>query len=152
MKTRYFLDCEFDSHGGALLSMALVTDYNRSLYITTNEQPKDPWVIDNVVLKLDDYSTIDTLALSIPVNKVGFYLRSFIRDKSPLIVADSPVDIGRLCQAISTDPDGNWQSTDYPSMTFLVENVDCYPTTLKDAIQHNAWHDARALRQKLMHL
>lgn len=52
----------------------------------------------------------------------------------------------------------NWQlirwrgqvaSADYPTMTFEVHNVDCYPTTLPGAVQHNAWRDAMALREKL---
>lgn len=62
---------------------------------------------------------------------------------------DSPVDIGRFCQAISTGDDGGWASTNYERMTFTVENVDCYPTDLPGAIQHNAWWDAMALRHKL---
>jgi hypothetical protein len=34
-------------------------------------------------------------------------------------------------------------------MTFEVHNVDCYPTALEGAVQHNAWWDAMALRAAL---
>lgn len=40
----------------------------------------------------------------------------------------------------------------YPRMTFEVHNVDCYPTTMKGAVQHNAWWDAMALRHTLTQL
>jgi hypothetical protein len=83
-------------------------------------------------------------------NEVGGSLRWFMSaDKSPVIVTDSPVDVGRFCRALSTGPDGGWASADYPRMTFEVHNVDCYPTDLEGAVQHNAWWDAMALRRKL---
>jgi hypothetical protein len=68
---------------------------------------------------------------------------------SPVIIADSPVDIWRFCEAISTGSDGEWASTEFPHMSFEVHNVDCYPTDLPGAVQHNAWWDAMALRHKL---
>ena len=66
-----------------------------------------------------------------------------------LVIADSPVDIGRFCDALTTSPTGGWASAEYRLMTFEVHNVDCYPTTLEGAVQHNAWWDAMALRRLL---
>ena len=87
----------------------------------------------------------------IPLNEVGPSIRSFIGDDNqPVIIADSPVDIGRFCTAISTGSDGNWASTDYPFMQFEVHNIDCYPTDLVGVVQHNAWWDAMMLRDKLV--
>jgi hypothetical protein len=60
------------------------------------------------------------------------------------------VDIGRFCAAISTAANGGWASADYPRITFEVHNVECYPTTLPGAVQHNAWWDAMALREYLL--
>lgn len=119
---RYYIDCEFDGHGGPLLSIALVREDGRSIHIGVLMEARDPWVVENVV----------------PI--MGRHGATF---------ADSPVDIGRFCSALTTSPLGGWASAEYPLMTFEVHNVDCYPTTLEGAVQHNAWWDAMALRQKL---
>lgn len=143
-----YIDCEFDGHGGPLLSIALVRSREDSLYIrVTDTEAKDPWVVANVVPLLDSHEA--------PVNmrarllEVGGLMRAFLGSGSPVIIADSPVDIGRFCEALSTGADGGWASTGYPQMTFEVHNVDCYPTELPGAIQHNAWWDALALREKV---
>jgi hypothetical protein len=146
---RYYLDCEFDGHGGPLLSMALVKADGPSVHIRTTTRAADPWVIANVEPHMDSHDA-DSYGLYVPPNGVGEWLRNFIGDdRNPVIVADSPVDIGRFCAAISTGMDGGWASADYPKMTFEVHNVDCYPTALAGAVQHNAWWDAMALREKL---
>lgn len=148
---RFYLDCEFDGHNGPLLSMALVPEEGASIHIQIMTQPKDPWVIANV-MPLMEHHEAETMAL-VPSNSVGEELRAYLGScEHPVIIADSPVDISRFCAAISTDPSGAWASTDYPQMTFEVHNVDCYPTTLPSAVQHNAWWDAMALCRKLSEL
>lgn len=145
---RYFIDCEFDGHGGPLLSMALVRSRADSMIAVTDAKPSDPWVIANVMPVMHKDAAATTYFCG--PNNVGAALRKFIGDdQAPVIIADSPVDIGRFCQAISTGDDGGWASTDYPRLTFEVHNVDCYPTDLPGAVQHNAWWDAMALRAKL---
>jgi hypothetical protein len=146
---RYYLDTEFDGHGGALLSLALVEEVGISLYIRTTARAKDSWVQQNVEPLMHEHNA-HLRALDVPPDWVGDNLRSFLRnDPEPVIIADSPVDIGRFCAAISTGRDGGWSSTDFARMTFEVHNVDCYPTTLEGAVQHNAWWDAMALRHLL---
>lgn len=143
---RFYIDCEFDGHNGTLLSIAMVCENGRSIHIRTTEQAHDPWVVSNVVPLLDRHAAPRSEWVSL--NDVGGGLRSFIGPvEKPVIIADSPVDIGRFCTAISTGPDGGWASADYPLMTFEVHNVDCYPTDLPGAVQHNAWWDAMALRR-----
>jgi hypothetical protein len=106
----------------------------------------DPWVEANVMPIMDSHHA--DLSWSVRRYEVGTPLRGFIGDcQHPVIIADSPVDIGRFCHAISTGEDGKWRSTGYPGMTFIVHNVDCYPTALPGAAQHNAWWDAMALRE-----
>ena len=145
---RYYIDCEFDGHGGPLLSMALVTDGDDSIHIAAKQFATDSWVIANVVTIMDQHSA--PKSAYVHEYEVGGVIRAFIGDDTaPTIIADSPVDIGRFCAAISTGPDGKWASADYPRMTFEVHNVDCYPTDLEGAVQHNAWWDAMALRRKL---
>ncbi len=146
---RYFLDTEFDGHGGPLLSVALVREDGLSLHVRTTARATDPWVIANVEPHMDRHDA-DVIGYSVEPDRVGISLRSFLDpDQCPVIVADSPVDIGRFCAALSTGEDGGWASADYPLMTFEVHNVDCYPTTLPGAVQHNAWWDAMALRHLL---
>lgn len=146
---RYFIDCEFDGHNGALISMAVVRSRVDSLMIVALDQEvSDSWVRDNVlpVLHADDAG--ETVFCT--RNAVGANIADFIgSDTLPTIIADSPVDIARFCAAISTSLDGTWADTPYTRMTFEVHNVDCYPTALSGAVQHNAWWDAMALREKL---
>ena len=142
----FYIDCEFDGHDGPLLSVAMVRGDGISMHVQTFERASDPWVIANVMPAMNAHKGA-TWSGRVDLPLVGGMMRQFIGDcQNPTIIADSPVDIGRFCRAISTGPDGGWQSTGYPSMTFIVRNVDCYPTTLEGAVQHNAWWDAMALR------
>jgi len=147
---RFYIDCEFDGHAGPLLSFAIVAEDGRGMHYRVRDvQPVDPWVIENVMPLMATHEASEGHVGVL--NSLGWALRKFIgASESPIIIADSPVDIGRFCAAISTGDDGGWASTDYPKMTFEVHNVDCYPTDLPGAVQHNAWWDAMALRRKLM--
>ncbi len=148
---KVYIDCEFDGHNGPLLSIAIVPENGGGAHIKLIDALNpvgDPWVAENVIPLMDSHAAPLSF-LSLP-NEVGTLLRAVMKDAAcPVIIADSPVDIGRFCAAISTGADGNWASCDYPQMTFEVHNVDCYPTDLPGAVQHNAWWDAMALREKL---
>ena len=149
--TRYYLDTEFNEHGGKLISLALVTDRHVPLYII-NDEPMNPtpWVSANVLVsRVLRSGPVQPVVLQ-SANQFGEVIRNYIGNENhPVIIADSPVDIWRFCQVLSTNDDGEWASADYPMMTFEVHNVDCYPTDLEGAIQHNALWDAMALRHKL---
>lgn len=148
MEQRFYVDCEFDGHNGPLLSVALVREDGHSIHIRSLETASEPWVVANVEPLMDEHQA--GLAQWIPLDEVGPSIRAFIGDCAcPVIIADSPVDIGRFCRALSTGPGGGWASVDYPAMRFEVHNVDCYPTDLPGAVQHNAWWDAMALRHRL---
>lgn len=143
----FYIDCEFDGHNGSLLSIALVGDTD-SIHIKTTAPARDDWVLQNVLPLMDMHNAPKSASVSL--NDVGSVIRAFLGDcKCPVIIADSPVDIGRFCRALSTSTDGQWASTDFPAMRFEVHNVDCYPTTLEGAFQHNAWWDAMALKAAL---
>jgi hypothetical protein len=145
---RYFIDCEFDGHNGALLSMAIVPETGASLHISTRERATDLWVIENVIPVMGQHQgSIDCVC---ETNYVGPLLKKFLSgDDDITIISDSPVDIYRFCRALSTGEDYEWASSNFSTLKFEVHNVDCYPTTLKYAVQHNAWWDAMALREKL---
>jgi len=143
----FYIDCEFDGHNGQLLSIALVGETD-SIHIKTTAPARDDWVLQNVLPLMDMHNAPKSASVSL--NDVGSVIRAFLGDcKCPVIIADSPVDIGRFCRALSTSTDGQWASTDFPAMRFEVHNVDCYPTTLEGAVQHNAWWDAMALKAAL---
>ena len=145
---RFYIDCEFDGHDGPLLSVALVREDGYSIHIRADVEPMDLWVRQNVLPIMDSHEASESA--TVYHDRVGSVIRGFIGDcERPVIIADSPVDIGRFCRELSTGPDGQWASTDYPAMAFEVHNVDCYPTALEGAVQHNAWWDAMALRQVL---
>ena len=146
---RFYVDCEFDGHNGDLISIAMVREDGVGLHVIAEDaRITDPWVDENVIPILLSHHAAWTEIVT--GNKVGTILRTFLGgEQNPVIVADSPVDIGRFCRAISTGEDGGWQSVHLPRMTFEVHNVDCYPTRLEGAVQHNAWWDAMALRDKL---
>ena len=147
-ETRFYIDCEFDGHNGPLLSLAIVRDDDYSIHMRIAQEAKDPWVRKNVMPLMDQHKA--TQSGIVYINDVGGVIRAFIGDCScPVIIADSPVDIARFCRALSTGPDGEWASADYPAMRFEVHNVNCYPTDLPGAVQHNAWWDAIALRRAL---
>ena len=146
--TRFYIDCEFDGHNGPLISMGIIREDGRDLYIMVESHPRNLWVLENVVPVLERHSAYVTWVC--PPNLVGGAIRSFIGlCECPVIIADSPVDIARFCAAISTSEDGDWQSTNYRAMRFEVHNVDCYPNDIEGAVQHNAWWDAVSLRYAL---
>lgn len=148
MVDRFYIDCEFDGHGGQLMSFAMVREDGFSVHITTDAIARDPWVLANVVPLLDSHDA--DLIWTTEINNVGTVLHHFMEHcERPVIVADSPVDIGRFCTAITTNPNGGWASAEYSLMTFEVHNVDCWPNDIPGAVQHNAYWDAMALRHKL---
>jgi len=148
MSDRFYIDCEFDGHNGPLLSLALVREDGDSIHIRADIEPMDLWVRRNVLPLMDSHRAAKSI--KVYLNDIGGVIRAFIGDcGNPTIIADSPVDIGRFCRALSTGSDGEWASANFPRMTFEVHNVDCYPTDLVDAVQHNAWWDAMALRSTL---
>jgi hypothetical protein len=142
---RYYLDTEFDGFGGALLSMALVREDGESWYAVHGEPLiRDAWVRLNVAPIL--------FACDVPTGRlerpdVQASLAWFLRgDPDPVIVTDWPADIRYFCQYIEL-PGGNMLPI--PALKFELHRVDAYPTTLVGAVQHNAWWDAMALREKL---
>lgn len=147
---RFYIDCEFDGHGGPLLSFGIESEKGRGLHYRVSDAPpvQDPWVAKNIIPIMGQHCA--TLNYRGPLNALGSVLRKFIEPcQQPIIIADSPVDIGRFCAAISTNADGKWASAEYPLMRFEVHNVDCWPNDLSGGVQHNAWWDAKALHYAL---
>lgn len=150
---RYYLDTEFNGHGGALLSLALVRDDLRYIYAIMPAPPRSqivPWVASNVIPIMHDVPK--QIAPVYPASQVhlAHALSAFFKgDENPVIVTDWPTDIKMFCEAIMVKPD---EMVSIPRLTFEMHRVDAYPTRVADAVQHNAWWDAVALRQKLIEI
>jgi hypothetical protein len=149
---RYYLDTEFDGAGGPLLTLALVREDGASLYLHHDFEPMDIWVQRNVKPLIADCP--EPPVTSWDREALAGALADFIRDDpAPVIVADWLADISHCCDLLRagslywSDPQGHLG--DIPPLRFEVSNVDAYPTTLPGAVQHNAWWDAMALREKL---
>lgn len=144
--TIWYIDYEFDGHNGQNISMAMVSEQKELYLVATDLFIKDEWVKQNVIPILHSDSCLNTFETQ--TIHFGSYIRFYIKS-GDLIIADSPVDISRFCRDISTDPSGNWNSLNLENIKFEVRNVNCYPSVLSGAIQHNAWWDASALRARV---
>jgi hypothetical protein len=143
---KYYIDCEFDGLNGPLLTMAIISETGKSMYVRTDYIAQDPWVIQHVVPYYFSLPTAEPDPFVIGANppKVAAAIEEFLAsDMDPHIIADWPDDIKYFCQYVITGPG---QMIDVPRLKLSVKRVDAYPTTLKGAVQHNAWWDAMALR------
>lgn len=148
---RYYLDCEFNGMGGELLSLALVREDGRPLYLVNelyDADALDPWVKANVMpLMYAPVHLNDAEMAGTKLSAFAGYLHAYLKgDPDPVIITDWPDDIKYFCQCVIVGPG---QMLDIPSLKFEMHRVDAYPTTLPGAIQHNAYWDAMALRHKL---
>lgn len=155
---RYYLDCEFNGMGGELLSLALVREDGKALYLIAKMYPSlalrmDPWVKTNVLpimaLGIEIVrSPLVRYHTDLFVTEFAEKIEGLLRDDTDItIITDWPDDIKYFCELILTGPGTMIEVR--PSIKFEMHRVDAYPTTLPGAIQHNAYWDAMALRHKL---
>ena len=139
---KYYLDTEFNGMDGDLISLALVSEDGREIYLSTPCRNPVPWVAENVIpiIDCDGATSIRTGLMGI---RIGLFL---MEDKNPIIIADWPDDISYFCKTLILRPG---QMVTIRAITFKMVRVDAYPTDLPGAVQHNALWDARALRHKL---
>lgn len=141
---RYFLDTEFNEFGGDLISLALVGEDGRELYVATECENPGNWVKENVIPIV---SCPGADPIEIDADQFGRAVAMLLHDdKSPVIIADWPDDIKYFCQALIVGPG---KMVAIKGLQFQMIRVDAYPTKLPGAVQHNALWDARALRYKL---
>lgn len=152
---RYFLDTEFNSYKGQLISLALVRADFASLYLVfPRPRVMLPWIHENVMPYLDMVPK-DVLVKRIMPYDAAAQLEEFLKGDDDIeIVVDWPDDIQYLSELLLT---GAGQMIDIPRIRFIMERIDAWPLTDpskyvevfgQQAIQHNAWWDAIALRDK----
>ena len=145
--TRYFLDTEFNGMGGKLLTLAMVCEDGRELYLATlhHDETVDGWVLENVVPVV---SSIGAMPKYVNHDQFGASIYEFLKDDPmPSIMADWPDDIAYFCKAIIVGPG---KVINLQRLQFYWVRIDAYPTSLPGAVQHNALWDARALRHAFM--
>lgn len=148
---RYYLDTEFNGLGGDLISLALIREDGESGYWIVPCPAPIPWVAENVlpVLYSNVPDAINTTSETLPID-IAQFLNG---DNKPVIIADWPDDIAYLCKALINGslywdfPGGPMFGL--PTMAFEAARVDAYPNDIEGCVQHNAWWDAMALREKL---
>lgn len=128
---RIFIDGEWNSYGGDLISLALVAEDGRAFYEVLGCENPDPWVAENVMPKLAKlWIVIQSLQ-----QQLEYFLSQF---DSVHIIADWPEDIMWFCKVLITGPGTR---LDTPPLTMQILRVD---TVSKNP--HNALADAQALR------
>ena len=158
MSNIFYIDCEFDGHNGPLISFGITCSNDPvgwQIAVSPTPEIKDLWVADNVMPKVNwPKETWPGKFFYCKLNFVGYLLLGYIKGQrnapqdTVIIRADSPVDIGRFCTAISTDIHGKWNSVDFKTMIFEVHDVESYPSP-HDEYRHNSLADAMSLKLKL---
>lgn len=139
-----FLDCEFNGHGGKLISMALVGNPIRphpTFYevMHPNTYTPNAWVKENVVPKLN----------KAPISEEEFRakLHNFLMyHHGETIYADSPADIVHLmdlCHEITKEDKYRYINMNI-KMEFIISG------NIHSEVPHNALSDAEALRMWYM--
>jgi hypothetical protein len=132
---RLFLDCEYNGFCGALISMALVSEDRREWYEVIPCHYPTAWVAEHVMPILNkDPVPIDVMQRSL----CGFLAQFY----SIHIIADWPEDIAHFCRVLIV---GAGQRMDTPPLTMEILRIDA-----ESDLPHNALHDARAIRRKVM--
>lgn len=134
---KLFIDCEFNSYLGDLISLALVPEDNKSdcFYEVLPCANPHPWVAEHVMPI--------TGKSEIVLNEFQFKLQQYVMQFDSIhVVADWPEDISYLCKALIVGPGAR---LDTPPMTFEVLRIDTV-----SPIPHNALADAMALRAALL--
>ena len=147
---RYFLDTEYNGWGGALISLALVSEMGEELYLVLDlAEPPEPWVERNVLPYLD---AVPESLKSPPLSRadaaasIAFFLAA---DPEPLIIADWPEDIAQFSMLLVTGPG---MMAAVPPIRFQLLPLAGFSTAENSAVPHNALHDARSLRDHLLSL
>jgi hypothetical protein len=146
---RYFLDCEYNGFGGALLSLALVpADGGEELYLTFDcADPVEPWVERNVlpfIAQVPEQLKLPPASREQAAHVIAMYLAT---DLEPEIFADWPTDIELLCGLLSFAPG---RMVALPETRFRLLTLGSFSPAENSIVPHNALHDARALRDHVM--
>lgn len=143
---RMWLDTEFNSYGGELISIAIVTEDHNEFYevLQMTETPVE-WVAANVMPHLEKTAVPRMSAQQIFYRFLDQY--NFGRCPEGVeIIADHPADFMYLCELCLLDPFGTGiHRLETPAFSMSL-HFGLESTAEKSAVPHNALEDAKALR------
>lgn len=130
-----FLDCEFNGHGGRLLSMALVSDDGDEFYeVLFHYKSALVWWVQENVCPVLNKESIEHAEFE---TKLHAFLKKHVGET---IVADSPADFIYLLNNMHNIVNGKYKYIN------LEVNMQFTPSDKYESeIPHNALSDARAL-------
>lgn len=128
---KLFIDGEWNSYGGDLISLALVPEIGEHFYEVLGCDNPDPWVAENVMTKLGK----NQITVPEMQEKLEVYLSQF---ESVHIIADWPEDVMWFCKVLITGPGTRINTPPLSLEVLRVDTVSMNP--------HNALADAGALR------
>ncbi len=146
---RYFLDCEYNGFGGALLSLALVPeDGGEEFYVVLDlAEPVEPWV-ERHVIPFFDMVPPGLVSPRLGSEQAATMLSAWLaHDPAPEIVADWPDDIAYFCRLLTVAPG---RMVPVPNLTFQLLCLQGFSTAANSDVPHNALYDARALRHHVI--
>ena len=130
---RLYLDCEWNGHGGELISMALCAEDGSNFYEVLPVESPTAWVSENVLPVLGKRA----------VTRRQFQKRfsAYLRQFSQLhLVADWPEDIVHFCRELMIEP--GVRICTGPITVEILDRLD-----LPSEVPHNALSDAHALME-----
>lgn len=127
---KVFIDCEFNSHGGELISMALVAEDGQEFYEVLGCANPHPWVREHVM----PFLLKNDVSRSTFVSKLWAFVSKFDHIE---LIADWPEDIRYFCEAIITSPGEMIPMKGFTAVYMRGLHGD-------STLPHNALHDARA--------
>ena len=147
---RYFIDCEFNSFGGDILSLAIVPEHGTPLYLALPKEEIslliatkkiDPWVSEYVLPVM----TANGLSPEhVKRENWSDRLERLLQgDDDITFVADWPEDISHLMSVMMPSPG---KMINIPSFKTEMHRVDAYYINLPGAVRHNALWDALSLK------
>ena len=150
-RMRYFLDCEYNGFGGALLSLALVPDDGgEEFYVTLPcSDPLHPWV-ERHVLPYLNHVPVGLQHPPLEREQAAVALAAWLAgDPGPEIVADWPDDIAYFCRLLTIAPG---RMVPVPPLQFRMLTLHNFSTAANSVVPHNALHDARSLRDHVVEI
>jgi hypothetical protein len=141
--TEVFIDCEFNSFQGKLISMALVGIDGREMYCCVPmEDEVDGWVAENVMPIIAEKSEPEYVEL----DRLPYRIAEFLSEYDAVhLVADWPDDVRHFCDQLITGPG---YRVDTPPLTMEIRrDLDA-----ESLVPHNALHDARGIRDLYLSL
>lgn len=147
----FYIDCEFNSFQGELISMAIVCDKGELYLGNVNFFKNDPaythpWVRENVLPILEAPSAgFNWVCLPLEFKKhISRFFYDKIKEEEITIVADWWTDIEHFCNVMVGDEGSTVTLNKSRKYAMIVDRtIDSYADPLPGSVQHNALWDAR---------